>query len=380
VHLAIPQKDVFAESEQKPTASVLVATGVGRTLNNAQVQAVVHLVASSVEQLDPENVTVAGADGQVLAAGGRDQTLTAAGDTRSQQTDQYEQRLGGSVQRMLDQVVGPGHAVAQITADLDYDQTDTKTQTYVADPKTPPVAESKTTEAYTGNNAATGGVLGPGNGSTTTGNAGAYQKTSDTRNNAVGTVTETRRSAPGKVRRLGVAVLLDNNSAKNLDAAKVQALVSSAVGLDAKRGDTIAVTTMPFDQSAATAARKALADADKATQDEQLYSWVKTGGIGLAIAVLLMIAFLASRRKGKALLTEAELAQLKEAQLALEHSRMGVLEGGAEVAAAIEAGLAPDEARERRESQQKDIAELVEQQPYEVAQLLRTWLADQRSA
>src|SRR5436189_216139 len=68
VHLAIPEKDVFADNRQKPTASVLVATGT-KTLTPDKVQAIVHLIASSVDGLDPADVTVVGANGKVLSAG-----------------------------------------------------------------------------------------------------------------------------------------------------------------------------------------------------------------------------------------------------------------------------------------------------------------------
>src|SRR5947209_14417049 len=69
VHLAIPQKDVFATDSQKPTASVLVTTSLGRTLSTDQVQSVVHLVAASVVGLDPNQVTVADSAGSVLSTG-----------------------------------------------------------------------------------------------------------------------------------------------------------------------------------------------------------------------------------------------------------------------------------------------------------------------
>src|SRR3954470_5859891 len=70
VHLVMPQKDVFADDQDKTTASVLVQSSATKPLSNQQVQAIVHLVASSVEGLDPTQVTVAGADGKILSTGG----------------------------------------------------------------------------------------------------------------------------------------------------------------------------------------------------------------------------------------------------------------------------------------------------------------------
>jgi flagellar M-ring protein FliF len=393
VHLVIPQKDVFADDEKKPTASVLITTRGGDDLDQNQVQAIVHLVASSVEGLDPDQVTVADSKGTVLSAGGGE-TLAGGGDQRSKQTAEFEQRMNAAVAKMLDSIVGEGHAVVKTTADLDFDQTETKTQTYKSDPKTAPLSESTTNETYNGTGGATGGVLGPDN-IQVPGNAngnGTYNKSTAVRNNAVGLVTETRKSAPGNVRRLSVAVLLDSKVAPSLSSAAVQQMVSSAVGLDpTNRGDTISVTSMPFDNSADQAAQQQLADAAKAEREAQLFSLAKTAGMVLLVLVLILIAWRFNRRRAKKTrLSEEELARIEQMQAALEEARNRTLEVAEqkvaqEVAAANEAavgtkGPAPVnvDAEERR-ARQKEIAILAERKPGEVAQLLRGWLADRRN-
>jgi flagellar M-ring protein FliF len=383
VHLAIPQKDIFSDDEKRPTASVLVTSRAGKQLDQGQVEAIVHLVASSVEGLDPEQVTVAGANGAVLSAGGG-QTMAAGGDARSQQTVEFEQRMNSALQRMVDSVVGPGNAVVTTTADLDFDKTETKTQTYVADPAVPPLSQSTTKETYNGAGTGSGGVLGPDNIQvpTGTGGNGQYESTTDTRNNAVGLVTETRESAPGNVRKLSVSVLLNSKVAEGVDMAQVERLVTSAVGLDTQRGDTVAVTTLPFDESSAEQAEQAAAEAQKAETLAQQISWAKTGGAVLAVVVLMFLAWRASRRaKKRSRLTPAELAHLEQAQAALDRNRVVALPGrdGDETAAigsgppALESGAVAD-----RDAQQRSIAVMVQQQPEEVAQLLRGWLADRR--
>ncbi len=383
VHLAIPQKDIFSNEQQQPTASVLVATSAGRKLTADQVQAVVHLVASSVEGLDPTRVTVVGADGMVLSGSGYD-SGTGGGDQRTRATQEFQQRLGGSLQQMLDQLVGPGHAVVQVTADLDFDTTETRKETYTADPSTPPLSESKKSETFTGTGANPGGVVAPDTtpGPSVTGN-GTYKNDSDVRNNAVGRVTEIRHSAPGAVRRLSVAVLLDSSTAKGADEAQLQQLVSSAVGLDAKRGDTIAVTTMPFDKSTADKAQQELSASTKADKQEQLYSMIRTGATVGAIVVLLLAAMIGGRRRNKRLqkLLRAEVAQLNaETADAIEPggAPRAITADGGDATLAIEAPALIDPQLELRAERQREISELVEQQPDEVAQLLRGWLADRR--
>src|SRR4029079_9517576 len=103
-HLVIPQKDVFSDDEKKPTASVLVTEQPGKQLDQGQVQAIVHLVSASVEGLDADQVTIADSKGTVLSTGGGESQATA-GDTRSKQTAEYEQRLNNALQAMLTSVV-----------------------------------------------------------------------------------------------------------------------------------------------------------------------------------------------------------------------------------------------------------------------------------
>src|SRR3954462_8597587 len=130
VHLVMPQKDVFADNQDQPTASVLVASKANQPLSGQQVQAIVHLVASSVEGLDPTQITVAGADGKILSTGGGE-AVGAGGDNGTEaQTTAFQNRMNTSLKTMLDSVVGVGHAVVTTTAGMDYDQTQTTTKTY----------------------------------------------------------------------------------------------------------------------------------------------------------------------------------------------------------------------------------------------------------
>ena len=171
VHLAMPEKDVFSDEQQKTTASVLVATVRGQEAQPGQVQAIVHLVASSVEGLDPEQVTVVGSDGPVLSAGRAD--AAAAGDQRAQQTQEFEQRMNAALQRMLDQALGPGHSVVQVTADLDFDSTETTTQTLRRATRTTRRCRSRPRPRPTRAPAPrAGGVLGPDNIQVPAGTAG----------------------------------------------------------------------------------------------------------------------------------------------------------------------------------------------------------------
>ncbi|HET9517193.1 MAG TPA: flagellar basal-body MS-ring/collar protein FliF, partial [Actinoplanes sp.] len=349
VHLVLPQKDVFADDESKTTASVLVASKATGGLTGEQVQAIVHLVASSVEGLDPADVTVTGADGKLLSTGGVG-PAGAGTDERSKKTVEYQNQLNASLQRMLDSVLGPGNSVVTTNAELDFDQTATTTTTYTADPSLPALSESLSREAYTGSNGAATGVLGPDNAQVPggAGTDGQYENSNTVRNNAINSALETRKAAPGSVSKLNVAVLLNSTVAGTINVADMQKLVGAAAGVVPTRGDTIAVSAMPFDTSAATQAQAALAEATTAEKQQQQMSMIKTGAMVLVVLILIFLAWRASRRAAKRTqLSAAELKRLEDMQAALEMQRLAELNGA--IPASVEAISAEAAAREGRE-------------------------------
>jgi flagellar M-ring protein FliF len=281
------------------------------------------------------------------------------------------------LQHMLDSVVGPGHAVVTTTAELDYDQTETTTESYASDPSVAALSESISREAYNGNGNGTGGVLGPDNiqvpnGTSSTTGTGQYEQSDIVRNNAVNKTTEARKSAPGSIKKLNVAVLLDSTTAGAVNQADVQSLVSAAAGIDATRGDTIAISAMPFDTSAATAAQDSLAASAAAEKSAKQTSLIKTAAMAMVVLFLIFLAWRASRRaKKRKALTPAELKHLEDMQAALEQQRLAEL-NAAIPSPAIEAANADFEALDER---QREIEKMVAEQPEEMAALLRGWLS-----
>ncbi|MDY7084787.1 MAG: flagellar basal-body MS-ring/collar protein FliF [Actinomycetota bacterium] len=384
VHLVIPKKDVFADEQDKPTASVLVASSATQPLSSDQVQSIVHLVASSVEGLDPTQITVAGADGKILSTGGGAAVGTGGDSGTDAQTVAFQNRMNQSIQNMLDSVVGPGNSSVVTTATLDFDQTQTTSKTYNADPSVPALSEQNQREAYNGANNCAGGVLGPDNiagpGCTTAGGTGngpgQYENSSSVRNNAVNEVNEVRRNAPGGIKKLSVAVLLNSATAATVDPAQVQQLVTAAAGIDTTRGDTIAVSAMPFDQSAAKAAQEALSAASAAAVQAKQMSMYKTAALAGLVLVLLFLAWRFSRKSKKRRgLTPEERKHLENMQAALEAQRLAEL-NQAIPAQMLEAGMAMDDTNvQAREERQREIEQMVKDQPEEMAVLLRGWLA-----
>ena len=385
VHLVIPKKDVFAEEQDKPTASVLVASSSTQPLSADQVQSIVHLVASSVEGLDPTQITVAGADGKILSTGGGAAIGTGGDSGTEAQTVAFQNRMNSSLQTMLDSVVGRGNSSVVTTAVLDFDQTQTTKKTFNSDPSVPALSEQTNREAYNSAENCAGGVLGPDNiagpgcgpaaGGASAG-TGQYENSSTVRNNAINETQEVRKSAPGGVQRLTVAVLLNSNAAGTIDPAQVQQLVTAAAGIDNTRGDTVAVSAMPFDQSAAQAAQQALSAAAAAAQEAKQMSLIKTGALGAIVLVLLFLAWRFSRRgKKRRGLSPEERKHLEDMQAALEAQRLAEL-NQAIPAQMLEAGMARDDTNvQARDDRQREIEQMVKDQPDEMAVLLRGWLA-----
>ena len=375
VHLALPKKDVFATEDDKPTASVLLALQPGVKLERAQVESVTRLVAGSVENLEPADVTVTDSTGRLLSSGGAGGGASAsAANETDEQTAKFEDRVSGAAQRVLDQVLGPGRSVVRVNAELNFDTKDTTSESYVAPtPTTPPLSESTTTEQYSGAGAGAGGALGqtlpslqPNAGSTA---GGSYAKTSRTVNNSVGKVVDRTKAAPGAVRRMTVAVVLDSKTTGQLNPQQVQALVGNAVGFNTGRGDTVQVESVPFDTTAAEAAQAEIAAAEKA---ERTQGFVDLGKrVGLWLLGLLVVLFLLKRwrRRDDETTVEATARNLPAEGVVippeLEPVRVPAL-------TAPPADLDHEQVRE-------EVAALVENQPEDVAAMLQGWLDEQKA-
>jgi flagellar M-ring protein FliF len=372
VHLAIPQDTVFSDGTTKPTASVLITTAPGSTLAGGQVQSIVNLVSSSVSGLTADQVSVADAAGHILSASGADSSAQL--DARSAATTQMNKQLASSIQLMMDNLVGAGHSVVTVNADLNFDKTSTTSSNYVYNSSVPALAEASSVESYGGTAANGGGVLGATSPSPTATGAGSsggsgYLKTNVTKNNAVGQVTTNSSAAPGNIRTLSVAVLLDKNAPAVSEAA-IRALVTSGAGLNTARGDSLAVQAAPFDTSATAAATKAQAAAAKAqaaaASKASLMSMIKTGLLVLAVLIVLLMVFLANRRRGK----DSQPDEL-DMFLSTLNSNPDALPPAPRD---IVAGPTPSPEHRQADAIQEKLTDMADTDPQEVARLLRNWL------
>jgi flagellar M-ring protein FliF len=316
VHLAIPEKTVFASKTVDPTASVFIETNNGVTLSNEQVQAIVHLTSASVEGMATTDVAVVDDKGNVLSTVGAD----AAGTSDAQVTD-YEERVRNSVQSMLDRVIGLGNASVVVAADMNYESAVRTEESFTSPDGSPALNEATSTEKAQGAAGNATGVLGPDNiavPSSTVDAGGGTTSESVNRTNAVNKVTENRTIPAGSVNRQTVSVALNAAAAKGLDIDAITELVTSAAGIDTTRGDQVAVKIVPFDNSRAAEAASALneskAVAAAEAQSALIRTGIVTGGVILAILAGLFAYARLSRRQNR---EPIDLQELSEARTAL---------------------------------------------------------------
>jgi len=380
VHVAMPERSIFADADEPPTASVALRLRPGRRLSAAQVRGVVQLVAASVEGLRADRVTIVDESGATLWAG--DEAEGAEG-----QRD-LERTLARRVSELVESMVGKGRSRVAVTAELDHGR-DERTEDLYDKDRTALRSESRSEDSTgAGSDATTGGVAGargnlPGAPAPSTGGAagGGGRRVSETKNFEVSHVVRKVVGAKGRLKRLSVAVVVDHlpgvggkpgapRSAEEL--ARIAAVVKTAAGLDADRGDRVEVQTAPFAHEQADSTDDAKAPARPMWAQPPLLI-----GAGAALLTILVAAVALARRRRKRAQKGAEEATLLPTLPASLKQLEDALAGGA----TRSDGLAAKEGDAGRAlpaaESPRDRAQLAARRdPAQAARLLAGWLAE----
>ena len=376
VHLALPEESVFVDEPTQPTASVLVRTAGTRVVTSDQVNAMVHLVASSVKGMTPESVTVADATGAVLWAGGSTSGGLAGGDQRSDVTSGFENEMSNSLRALVGRVAGVENVAVTVQADLDLTERQSTTESFDSSDAESGVVvtERVSNETYSGaDQAGATGVLGPdgpdGAPVDTTAPAGSessYSKDDAERTFAVNRTVESTTIAPGQVTRLNVAVLVDEATVTEEQRATIETMIGTAAGVDLARGDQVTVTRLPFDTSSAdTAAEAAELEAVAAAAAERT-SMIRTGVIAFLIVIAMLLAYRSTRRARREVATPIDIGAIRAAQIS-DQEPSALSSGGA--------ALAPVDPSSHEALD--ELSALADRRPEEVAQILQSWLAEE---
>jgi flagellar M-ring protein FliF len=383
VHLALPDESVFIDQPANPTASVLVVSSALGGISGPEVEAIVHLVSSSVKDMTPDGVTVVDANGTVLSAGGTSGVGAAgASSQRVKAEAEYEAQLTANLMAMITRMTGPNKASITVNAVLDLDETQTTSENFEPIGENPEqgqvLSENTSLEEY-GNVTQSGetGVLGPDGAETapeegaTEGQDTDYRKEDVARQYALDREVTQITEVPGTVTRLNVAVLVDEATVTDEQVVAIEEMVATAAGIQAENGDTVTVTRLPFDTALATEAEELAAAEAAAASKGQMMGMARTGAVLFVILIALFLGYRSAKNARKVIATPINIGEITTGP-------RPALAGG--VADPLEAGVVPalDATPEQDAIVMAELTNMAERRPQEVANVLRTWLQESK--
>jgi flagellar M-ring protein FliF len=315
VHIVVPEKSLFSEQQQKARASVVVALRAGKRLSDIQLQGITHLVASSIEGLDPKEVTIVDGNGRLLSKPAETDPKMVASSSQMEYEQILEKDLERKIQTMLERVVGTDKATVRVSSVLNFAQVEHVEEKFdpdiqvarseqLAEDKTTSKSESTEPSPGVGANLPTGAQEEPPRSTTST---------EGTKKNGITNYeinkTTTRTIEPlGSIKQLSVAVLVDGTYQTTTDTAgkvtrkyiprtavemgKIETVVKNAMGFSTDREDQLSVVNISFEPEA---------------QEEEgskflLSEWMPLIRYGIGFILALVLFFLVIRPIIKSLL------------------------------------------------------------------------------
>ncbi len=305
VHLVIPERRLFERDREPPRASI--ALKLAGELDNAQVRAIRHLVSSAVDGLKPERVSIVDERGRLLADGAQGEQ-GMVGVALDERQGAIERRIKAQVDDIVASIVGPGRARVQVSALLDSNRIESRSETF--DPESKVIRSSQNrTEASASNEQREGVTVGnelPGAQQNQGQQQGQQRDTSSKNeevvNYEISRTTRTEVQDGGRVRKLSVAVLVDGVYSRQGNETNYQPrspeelerigqLVRTAVGFDRQRGDQVEVVNLRFAEGP-----QAPTDLTEQTLMQQLLSFSKEDIVRFAemavIALLILMVLM----------------------------------------------------------------------------------------
>jgi flagellar M-ring protein FliF len=390
VHLVLPERPLFSRETPEPSASIVVR--VRGALEPQQIRAIRHLVASAVNGLKPQRVSIVDEAGQLLADGAGSST-DVDNSIADERRAGFEKRIRSEVESIVSSVVGAGRARVQLSADFDYNKVTQTSDKF--DPEGRVLRSSQTREesSLTADNSGQVTVNNELPGNQNNNNAATARdqskKTEETNNYEISRTTKTEVTEAGRVNRISVAVLVDGNYTKDEkgelvykerskeELDRIAALVRSAIGFDQKRGDQVEVVNLKFAEAPATvplAEPTGLLGMLQFTKDDVMY----VIELGVMMLLSLVVLFMVIRPLVKRILASEEVAALTG------NAVPALTDGSAEDATALLAGgtaqmidVAQVQGQVHAQSVHR-VGELAERNPNETATIVRQWLSEQQ--
>jgi flagellar M-ring protein FliF len=389
VHLVLPERPLFAREAPEPSASIVVR--VRGSLEPQQIRAIRHVVASAVNGLKPQRVSIVDEAGRLLADGAGKEADIAVGEERR---TAFEKRMRNEVEAIVSSVVGQGRARVQLTADFDYNKVTQTSDKF--DPEGRVLRSTQTREESSltaeNNGQVTVNNELPGN-QASSGPAARDQskKSEETNNYEISRTTKTEVTEAGRVNRISVAVLVDGAYTKNekgemvyQDRSKEQldriaTLVRSAIGFDQKRGDQVEVVNLRFAEAPSVppvVEPGGLLGMLQFTKDDVMY----VIELGVMMLLGLVVLFMVIRPLVKRILASEVVPALAEPVPALTdgtHAELGpgqaLIAGTSGTAQLIDVAQVQGQVHAQAVHR---VGELAERNPNETASIVRQWLSE----
>jgi len=400
VHLVLPKRELFSRERQEPSASVVLRMTGGNRMDKGQVMAIQHLIATAVPSLMPSRVSIVDNQGKLLAAGFEDENdISVMADKTAERVRRFENRMGRTIEELLEKTVGFGKVRAEVKAELDFDRVSTQEEVY--DPDGQVVRSTQTVETSASANDSEGAPPVSVGTNLPDPNLQSIEGISSSQNEAMTEETVNFEISKkvvnhvrevGAVNKLSVAVLVDGRHTPDENGDPVYedltdqemellaTLVRGAIGFDADRGDIVEIINMEF--------------VDFVEEEEELelfFGMNKNDVIRLAeflvlgivaILVILLVVRPLISRAFDALPSAAALAG--ERLLADQTSAAPALSGpgGAPM---VDDGIPEEEQFEElididrvegrvKASSVKKVGEIVDKHPDEALSILRNWM------
>lgn len=399
VHLVLPKRELFSRESSPASASVAVGLRPGAQLNDDQIMAIQSLVASAVPQLKPEKVSLIDQTGKLLARGD-EEAQNRASLKADEMRLKYEQRLTRAIEDLVGRTVGYGNVRANVSADLNFDRISTNEELF--DPESQVARSLQTIEESNIEREASERNVSVENNLPAAGDDLFFDaepslesnRLEETTNYEISKTTRSMIRETGEVRRLSVAVLVDGtytrdaegnevyNTRSDQELDKIAALVRSAIGYDATRGDTLEVVNMQF----------ADIEVSDTPYDNSLFGFDKNKLldaaeiITVAIMIILVVLLVLQPMVGRLLATEGKDADEDDLETGLLTGEMKpALEGpGGEFEPAA---LTEEEDNEGmidvqsvqgkvKASSVKKVEDIVENYPTETVSVIRSWMTE----
>lgn len=404
VHLTIPKDKLFISEEGEAKAAVVLKLKKGSTLDRDKVKAIASLVAGAVKGLKIQNVQIVDTSGNLLSEYLNEENMPyVKSQTQLEYQKKVEKLIASKINSLLNTTLGPNNAVAQVTAEIDFDKKEINKEEF---DQNPVLRSSQTSEIESKNTPVvpqgTPGVepnlaepnIQPANMNS------QYTRNDETQNFEIGKTVTKEEKAIGSIKRLTIAVVVNdkaqvvkegnNEKVKYTprtpdELAKIKNLVARASGFDEKRGDQIEVTNVPFDTAAQVSDTKLF-------EKERINELIIQGSKYLvALIMLLLFYFLVIRPIMKKL---GDIRQSKTGELTavgkeeIKGSKIDInLEEGIkfpktleelekEIESELDEKVSVDVGTVKTKVMIKKIEETVKDDPEMIANLIRTWMKD----